>query len=114
MTQLVDPRSLRLVSAVCSSGGVALHSQSDCPRDRTCPVYASFHRLPLTFAEAKEEIGRLMERDRATYIAMRREASLALEADMHEMYGEDSGYDIGSSDVSIRVIDMYRYGEMEV
>lgn len=114
MGQLVNIDNLRIVSAVCSSGGATLHNQVDCPRDRTCPVYASFHRIPLTFAEAKEEIDRIVKRDRGLYTTMRHEARQALEADYNDYPEFYEGADIGSSDVSIKVIEMYRFGEMEV
>jgi hypothetical protein len=66
-----------------------------------------------TFAEAQAEVKEIAENDRGTYIAMRHEASLALEAEARD-YPEDYGFDIGSSDVSIKVIEMFRCGEMEV
>jgi hypothetical protein len=114
MGQLIDTTNLRIVRAVCAAGGVELHETKDCPRDRSCPVYASLWRLPLSFEQARQEIDRIRERDHGTYVAMRKEASDALEADMREWHGEDHGFDIGSSDVSIKVIEMYRFGEMEV
>lgn len=67
----------------------------------------------MEYDEAKALVKKIAETDRDTYIAMRHEASLALEADAAD-YPEDYGFDIGSSDVSIRVIEMVRYGEMEV
>ncbi len=115
MGQLVNIENLVLVSATCESGGKTLHEIKDCPRTSACPVWASIHRYPLSFAEAQQQVKKIAEDDRGTYVAMRKEASDALEADMRERYGdEDSGFDIGSSDVSIKVIEMYRFGEMEV
>ena len=67
----------------------------------------------MEYDEAKALVKKIAETDRDMYIAMRREASLALEAEARD-YPEDYGFDIGSSDVSCRVIEMVRYGEMEV
>jgi hypothetical protein len=67
----------------------------------------------MTFEQAREEIAAIREADPATYTAMRKEASDSLQAEADE-YPEDYGFDIGSSDVSCRVIEMYRCGEMEV
>lgn len=68
----------------------------------------------MTFAEAQAEVRKIAENDRDTYIAMRKEATDALVAELRDWLGEDHGQDIGSSDVSIKVIEMYRFGELEV
>lgn len=114
MGQLVDPSKLVIVRATHESGGVTLHEADDCPRTGDCPVYRSFHPLPLTWEQAKEEIDRIRELNPATYTAMRHEATNELVAELRDWLGEDHGQDIGTSDVSIKVINMYRFGEMEV
>ena len=68
----------------------------------------------MDYDEAKALVKNIAETDRDTYIAMRKEASDALEAEAREYPEEHGDGDIGSSDVSIRVIEMVRYGEMEV
>lgn len=68
----------------------------------------------MTFAEAQAEVKQISENDRDRYIAMRNEARLALEADVRDYPDFYEGGDIGTSDVSIKMIEMVRFGEMEV
>ena len=67
----------------------------------------------ISFEQARREIAAIREADPGRYTTMRHEARLDLEAEARE-YPEDYGFDIGSSDVSIQVIEMFRCGEMEV
>lgn len=68
----------------------------------------------MTFAEAQAEVQQICQTDKDRYIAMRQEARLALEADVRDYPDFYEGGDIGSSDVSIKMIEMVRFGEMEV
>lgn len=67
-----------------------------------------------TYDQARDEVRAIRLRCPGTYTTMRHEAAQDLEAQMRERYGEDHGEGIGSSDVSIHVIEMYRTGELEV
>lgn len=40
---LIDPSGYVIATADCVSKGVVLHAIDDCPRDKTCPVWAAFH-----------------------------------------------------------------------
>jgi len=67
-----------------------------------------------TFEEVQQEVRELHERDLERYIELRREASKDLERELIEWLGEDHGQGIGTSDVSIHLIEMIRCGELKI
>ncbi len=67
----------------------------------------------MSYEDAKAAVKKIAETDPDTYFLMRHEATSAIEGEMAD-YPEFFGDEIGSSDVSIKVITMFQYGEMEV